>query len=39
MVRWSFVETRPSRPARNMFAGFRDWPKTLSDFASSEVRT
>jgi hypothetical protein len=31
------VETRAYKPARNIFAGLRDWPKTLSDFASGEA--
>ena len=26
------VDTRAYRPARNIFTGFRAWPKTLSDF-------
>ena len=37
-VCWSLVETRAYRPARNIFAGFRAWPKTLSDFAFGEAR-
>jgi hypothetical protein len=37
-VCWSFVETRAYSPARNIFAGFRAWPKTSSDFAFVEAR-
>jgi hypothetical protein len=36
-VCWSFVETRAYSPARNIFSGFRRWPKTWSDFAFSEA--
>ncbi|HTG73690.1 MAG TPA: hypothetical protein VMB70_07970, partial [Terriglobia bacterium] len=32
------VETRAYRPARNIFAGFRVWPKTCLDFAFAEAR-
>jgi integrase len=38
MVCWSLVETRAYRPARNIFAGLRAWPKTLGDFAFSDAR-
>src|SRR5262249_46704167 len=37
-VCWSLVETRAYNPARNIFAGLRDWPKTLPDFAFWEAR-
>jgi hypothetical protein len=32
------VETRAYSPARNIFAGLRDWPKTLFDFDSGIFR-
>ena len=37
-VCWSLVETRAYRPARNIFAGLRAWPKTSSDFALLDRR-
>ena len=32
------MEIRVSRPARNIFAGLRDWPKTLPAFAFGNGR-
>jgi hypothetical protein len=34
----SLVETRAYNAARNIFAGLRDWPKTLANFAFWEAR-
>src|ERR1700733_8384546 len=37
-VRWSCVETRAYKPARNILAELRLWPKTLADFTFPEAR-
>jgi hypothetical protein len=35
---WSCVDTRASKPSRNILAGFGCWPKARCDFALPEVR-